>query len=237
VYSFRHDARRPQIFFEFAGNHFGTRVKPPRAAVCALLLSLLQRGTNQITEGTMNSEILHRIVRAPADEAGSSGSGSVTDTLAEARQMLADTAKSTARRVKTATRETAERARTEAERIATEKKQDTAQRIDTYGNAIHESARSLERDDPNIAWLTHRAADRLQNVANYVRTQDFGALRRDAEDVARRHPAAFFGGMFVVGLFLGNILKAHRPAGVEETDNENFSADDIGADSPAAAGI
>lgn len=143
---------------------------------------------------------------AQTEQSGESENGIV----AGARQSIAQTARDATAKIKSAAGETATRARAEVGRVAQDKKDRTAERVGSYGSALHESAKSLEENDPNIAWLAHRAADRLQSVADYVRESDFGRLRSDAEDVARRHPAAFFGGLFVAGLVLGNVLKASR---------------------------
>jgi hypothetical protein len=98
-----------------------------------------------------------------------------------------------------------------------------------YSSAIHETADSLEEKDPNIAWFTHRAADRLQGVADYVRDSDFRSLKTDVENMARRHPIAFFGGLLVAGLVIGNIVKATGKSAREDqiTDEEpsNFVPD------------
>jgi hypothetical protein len=124
--------------------------------------------------------------------------------------MITQTARQTASKVRDAASSTALRAKEEAQRFAAEKKETTANRITSYSSAIHDTARSLEEQDPNIAWFTHRTADRLQGVADYVRNRDFATLRHDAEDMARRHPAMFFGGMFLAGLIVGNVVKASR---------------------------
>jgi len=86
-----------------------------------------------------------------------------------------------------------------------------ADQLGRYGSAVHQSAESFEEQDQNIAYFAHRAADRIEGIAGYIRTRDFAGLKRDAEDVARRHPAAFFGGLFVAGLVIGNLLKAKPP--------------------------
>lgn len=145
----------------------------------------------------------------PTGESESSSSASV---LAGAKQRIKESARETVEQVKHAATSTASRAKEEAGRMASEKKRTAAEKIGGYSNAIHDSAKSLEEKDPNIAWFTHRAADRLQGVADYVRERDFVDLRRDAEDVARRHPLAFFGGLFVAGLVVGNLLKATASA-------------------------
>lgn len=137
---------------------------------------------------------------------GSIPGESTTPTAASVAQAARDTVS----KLKTTASETASQAANKAGQLATEKKDEAAARVDSYGNAIHESARSLEEQDPNIAWLTHRAADRLQSLASYVRDRDFQAIRMDAENMARRHPAAFFGGMCVAGFILGSVVKASQ---------------------------
>jgi hypothetical protein len=148
---------------------------------------------------------------APAGE--SNPGGGVTEssgTLTETKDKIAQTARDAASKVKSAAGSSVTRAKEQAERFAAEKKETTANRIRSYSSAIHDTARSLEEQDPNIAWFTHRTADRLQGIADYMRNRDFAALRYDAEELARRHPGMFFGGMFLAGLVLGNIVKASR---------------------------
>lgn len=140
---------------------------------------------------------------------------------ASATATLKETARETTGQLKDMATNAAARTREEAGRMAEEKKSSTADRLNSYSNAIHESARSLEEKDPNLAYFAHRAADRLQGAADYVRQRDFGELRRDAEDVARRHPLVFFGGLFAAGLLVGNLLKASRR---RDSDDSDFDA-------------
>lgn len=133
-----------------------------------------------------------------------------TGALTETKHQLSTTARDAAAKVKSAVAGTATKAKDQAAHFAAEKKAAASERIGGYSSALHDSARTLEEKDPNIAWFTHRAADKLQGVADYMRTRDFHGLRDDCEGIARRHPAAFFGGLFVAGLILGNVVKASR---------------------------
>jgi len=143
----------------------------------------------------------------PQNSPTSSGPTGATGSAGSSTEISGTDTKS---RIAQTARQTASNVKDEAERVATQQKQSAANRIGEYSSAIHESAKSLEEKDPNIAWFTHRAADRVQSIADYMRNRDFSALRHDVENMARRHPAAFFGGMFVAGLVLGNIVKASR---------------------------
>lgn len=160
---------------------------------------------------------------APAGESSYGGgeSGS-TGKIAQARETIARSARDTAQQIKSAAADTATRAREEAERLARERKEQAASRIGGYSSAMHESARSFEEQDPNIAHYTHRAADQLQHVADYVRNVDFTTIRQDAADIARRHPTAFFGGMFVFGLVVGNLLKARRTSSAYDQSGVSY---------------
>jgi len=144
---------------------------------------------------------------------GESESGGAVAGITGAKQRIKVAARETADQVKQAAASTFNRAKEETGKLASDKKQAAADRIGGYSSAIHDTAKSLEEKDPNIAWFTHRAAARLQGVADYVRDRDFGGLRSDAENLARRHPAAFFGGLFVAGLVIGNLLKASARSG------------------------
>lgn len=186
---------------------------------------------------------------SPTEGTGLGGSATESSgTLSETKTKLAQTARDAASKVKSTATNTAARAKEEAERFATEKKETAATRIGSYSSAIHETARTLEEKDPNIAWFTHRAADRLQGVADYMRSRDLSSLRHDAEDVARRHPAAFFGGMFLAGLLVGNLVKASRRklnegyedkgAGDSDTEwSQNSTQPELTEAERAAAGI
>lgn len=137
-----------------------------------------------------------------------SGTGATSASSGQSTSSAGQTARDAAAKLKTAASETAHRAAETAETVASEKKDQAAAQVEGYGSAIHQTAKSLEEQDPNLAWLTHQAADRLQRLAEYVRERDFRSLRTDAENLARRHPAAFFGGMCVAGFILGSALKA-----------------------------
>jgi hypothetical protein len=162
---------------------------------------------------------------APAGGTDAGGGTDISGAIAETKTKIAQSARDAASKVKSAASNTAAKAKDEAQRLVSDKKEETANRIGGYSSAIHDSAKSLEEKDPNIAWFTHQAADKLQNVAEYVRRCDLDGLRRDVQDVARRHPVAFFGGMFLTGLILGNVMKASR-SDMDTDDSFGFDRDD-----------
>lgn len=91
---------------------------------------------------------------------------------------------------------------------AAERKEEASERIEGYGRELRDAAENFDERDPNIAWATHRIADRLIKLGDYVRDRDLQGLWNDAEDVARKHPVAFIGGMFIAGAAMGTLVRA-----------------------------
>lgn len=149
-------------------------------------------------------------MNSPNVSDSSSTPASSTSTITGKVQDLKAAAAEKTQQLKEVASSTVSRAKTETARIASDKKAAAADRIGGYSSVVHDTAKSLEEKDPNIAWFTHRAADRIEQVADYIRTRDLQDVRTDLEEVARRHPAAFFGGLFVAGLLVGNLVKASR---------------------------
>ena len=199
------------VFFNFAGNSLPAEVISLCGWVCALLKRTLHTRSNPKTP--MNSP---KFSQDPSQTFGG----------AESRSAVTQAARNTASKIGSAASETASRVKQSAEEFVADRKNSAADRVGAYSSAIHNSARSLEEQDPNIAWLTHRAADRLESVANYVRTRDLRGIREDAENLARRHPAAFFGGMCVAGLVLGSVIRATRQSSRLSGDFLSESSDE-----------
>jgi hypothetical protein len=159
----------------------------------------------------MNPNHLTSPPSAPAEDFGyGSGDTGSSGKVAEAREKISRTTHGAAEHLKATATEAAARAKHQAEHYVAEQRETAAGRIRGYSSALHESARSFEEQDPNIAHFAHMAADRVQQVADYVRNCDLHDLRQDAEEAARRHPALFFGGLFAVGVVLGNMATASR---------------------------
>jgi len=57
----------------------------------------------------------------------------------------------------------------------------------------------------------HKVADQVERAADYLRTRDVRNILSDAENYARRSPAVFLGGAFLLGLAASRFLKSSRP--------------------------
>ncbi len=120
-----------------------------------------------------------------------------TNVFSEVKQTIQRTA-----------RETADEVKEQAAALASQRKSGLADQIDEFSSEADKRAESWEERDPNIAWATHQVADRLKRASEYVRERDLAEIKKDAAELARRHPALFFGGLFLAGVVVGNLLKA-----------------------------
>lgn len=98
------------------------------------------------------------------------------------------------------------------EKAGTAKAQ-TSDRIRGVATQLQNMSETLREDDPFTADLAQRASRGVENVAQYVRSSDARTLLRDTEQLARRQPALFFGGAFLLGLAAGRFLKSSAPQG------------------------
>ncbi|HTV17703.1 MAG TPA: hypothetical protein VMG12_03505 [Polyangiaceae bacterium] len=94
---------------------------------------------------------------------------------------------------------------------ASSAKAQTSERIQGVATQLQGMSDSLRENDPLAADLAERASRGVENVARYVSSSDARRLLRDTEQLARRQPALFFGGAFLLGLAAGRFLKSSSP--------------------------
>jgi hypothetical protein len=63
-----------------------------------------------------------------------------------------------------------------------------------------------------VARYVDQVADSIDGFSTYLRHTDVGTIVDDAQDFARRQPALFLGGAFLVGTIAARFLKSSRPS-------------------------
>ena len=92
-----------------------------------------------------------------------------------------------------------------------EQKERVGSEIGTFSAVARRAAERLESEsDMNLSSYVSSAADQLDRLASRVRERDLGELVDDVEEMARRRPEVFYGGMFVAGLVTARFLKASK---------------------------
>lgn len=90
-------------------------------------------------------------------------------------------------------------------------REQTAHRIRRVATQLRNVSDSLREEDAIAATVAERASRGIESVAGYVSATDARAFVRDAELIARRQPAIFYGTAFLLGLAAGRFLRSSRP--------------------------
>jgi hypothetical protein len=90
-------------------------------------------------------------------------------------------------------------------------KDHTSERIRGVATQLQNASETLRDDDPLVADFAERASRGVESIAQYVSSASAQTLVRDSEQLARRQPALFFGGAFLLGLAAGRFLKSSAP--------------------------
>ena len=159
----------------------------------------------------------------PLDEFRPGSPASGGSTQRDARKMAEDLKKQ-ARGVASQAREGATRlagkTREQARGAVEQRKGQAASSLDSLSSVLRDSAGRLRGEPSFFGDYAESAAERVDQLARYLRESEPERFVRDAEDFARRRPEVFMGGMLVAGLLLARFLKSSSldAAADDETD-------------------
>jgi hypothetical protein len=139
----------------------------------------------------------------------------VSDDFHQAADRVKDTAAATAQevadRVKEQAKQTGNTIKEQSRGFLNEQKRRVGAEIQTYSAAARGAAERLQHEsDTNLAQYVSTAADRLDRLGSRIQERNVSQLVDDVEEIARRRPEVFFGGMFVAGLAVARFLKASK---------------------------
>lgn len=72
-------------------------------------------------------------------------------------------------------------------------------------------------DEAGAGRYVRQAGDQVRRAADYLENTDVKKLARDTESFARRQPAVFLGGAFVLGIVAARLFKNSQRADAQET--------------------
>ena len=120
----------------------------------------------------------------------------------------------------------AEQAQQTAEAHVSTQKDQAAGALHSVAEAVRRSSDQLRDEQPQLASLASQAAERVDDVSDYIRQHEVRDFVRTAEDFARREPLIFLGGAFAVGFLAARFLKASSPNQGMAGGNGSWSRDD-----------
>jgi len=106
-----------------------------------------------------------------------------------------------------------------------EQKARAAEGLGSVASAIRSASENLRSENQTLATYADKAVDQIQLFADRMRDKDPAEMVRDAERFARRNPAAFVGGAFVLGLALARFLKSSGETGATQRGLTHYDSD------------
>jgi hypothetical protein len=102
-------------------------------------------------------------------------------------------------------------------------RQQVADRIRRLGSALRSASDTLQDEDRTVARYAELASEKIEQAAGYIGSADVRRTMHDIEGFARRQPALFFGGAFLLGLAAGRFLKSSQ---LRSADGDRFQHSD-----------
>jgi hypothetical protein len=121
---------------------------------------------------------------------------------------------------------------------ADEQKNRAADGLGGIADVIRNTGSELRNENETIAQYVERAGDQMRRFADTIRQRGVADMMDDLNQFARRRPALFIGGAFLVGLGVARFLKATADRG-DDRDYAGFSGVDpmtAGTGSPSYSG-
>lgn len=109
--------------------------------------------------------------------------------------------------------ETGEKAKSQARSMLAERKGEASEKLGGLASALKETAQHLhqEKRDESIADYLERAAEKIDQLTNYINNRDIDQLVDSIKEKAKERPGIFLAGSFALGFLFARFLK-NRPA-------------------------
>ena len=91
---------------------------------------------------------------------------------------------------------------------ADEQKNRAADGLGGIANVFRTAGNELRNDNEAVAAYVDMASDQLKRFADQIRQKGVTDMLDDVQDFARRRPALFIGGAFLVGIGIARFLKS-----------------------------
>jgi hypothetical protein len=145
----------------------------------------------------------------PENQAGGSGSTSVSGGVQGATSAVSGIAQQATERVREQASRAAGQAQHQAQAFLSQQKDVAAGHLEGVAKVLHDTVDQLRERSPGaVTEYAERAVDSLDSVAAALRDQDVRSLVGQVEDFARRQPVLFLAGSVAIGFALARFLKS-----------------------------
>lgn len=132
------------------------------------------------------------------------------EAAGQAQRKVSETASAAKEQAKRTVEQVSDQAKTTVD----SRMSDVAQELGSVAEAVRSTTVELEgQDQQKIAQYGNRIADQIDQVSSYLNNHGVEDVLADAENLARRQPALFLGGAFMLGLVVGRFLRSSNQPG------------------------
>lgn len=137
---------------------------------------------------------------------------SASGAMREVTDQVKDTAGEIASQAQQAARPVVDQARQQVSSRLAGQKDRAAEGLTSVAQALRQTGQELRKQDElGVTSYIDRAVSQVERLSSYLQDNEIGQLVDDVEQFARRQPALFLGGAFVLGLLGARFLKSSRP--------------------------
>lgn len=147
-------------------------------------------------------------------------------------ETVVDKAQGVAEKAQEKVSETASAAKEQAKRTATQvtdqakstvdtRMADVADDIDSVADAVRKTSHEIGSENEVVGRYGERIAEQLDGISSYLNEKGVEDVLTDLQDFARRQPAVFLGGAFMLGMVVGRFVRSSGERNGYAPDSSN----------------
>jgi hypothetical protein len=158
-----------------------------------------------------------------------------TETAVDKAQEIAGTAQQkvseTASVAKDQAMRTATRVGEQAKNTVDARMSDVAQELGSVADVVRQTTHEVGGENQTFAHYGDRIAEQIEGVSSYLDEHSIDDVLSDVQNFARRQPAVFLGGAFMLGIMVGRFLRSSESRRFRY-DESGYNYDQSGSDYP-----
>jgi len=147
----------------------------------------------------------------PEDASRQAGMGTPMSGQKDTIELAQEKASQVGEQIQEKASQLVDQAQQQAKSQISMRKDQAAESLGTVAGALRQTGEQLRQQNQSpIATYADKAAEQVEQFSHYLREKEPGQLIGDVENFARRQPAIFLGGAFVLGLIGARFLKSSQ---------------------------
>ena len=138
----------------------------------------------------------------------------------KAQEKVSETAAMAKEQAKRAAAQVTEQAKTTVDSRLT----DVAGEIGSVASAVRQTTYEIGTENQTVARYGERIAEQLEGISSYLNEKGVEDVLTDLQDFARRKPAVFLGGAFMLGMVVGRFVRSSGDRYGFEHDADRYDA-------------